>query len=324
MAFKDNSDMPAEEFRTLVLKEERSAAGTILWVTLNRPQAYNAVSMEMLEELHTVFDSLHHPSSMLESLEPDFPRVVILRGAGGRAFSGGVDIKAADQGIGGAAWDYHDIRSQQLLSRLIEKFRSVPQPIIAAVQGAASGAGFAFALASDVRIATQSSRFNAAFVKLGLTGTDMGTSYFLPRVAGLGIASELLLTGRPIAAERAYQVGLVNELVPDNATALEEAARKLAQEMLQCTAKGLQLTKEQLNSLVMPSFALLLPSLYLLQGLQLTKEQLNSVADGGSLRTALVAENSHQILLVNDPVAKQIAQRWMRTLIDKSKARSKI
>ncbi len=81
-----------------------------------------------------MFDNLQHPNSMLEPVEPDFPRVVILRGAGGKAFSGGVDIKAADRGIGGEAWDYHDIRSQQLLSRLIEKFRAVPQPIIAAVE----------------------------------------------------------------------------------------------------------------------------------------------------------------------------------------------
>ena len=77
--------------------------------------------------------------------------------------------------MGGQAWDYTDMRSQQLLSRLIEKLRALPQPIIAAVQGAAAGAGFALAMASDCRVATRGSRFSAAFVRLGLTGTDMGT-----------------------------------------------------------------------------------------------------------------------------------------------------
>lgn len=93
MAFRDASEMPAEEFQTLSLQEKRRANGTILWITLDRPKAFNAVSMEMLEELHTVFDSLQHPNSMLEPVEPDFPKVVVLCGSGGKAFSGGVDIK---------------------------------------------------------------------------------------------------------------------------------------------------------------------------------------------------------------------------------------
>ncbi|KAL4858933.1 putative enoyl-CoA hydratase [Chlorella vulgaris] len=265
----------------------------VLSITLNRPAAFNALSMEMLRDLHTVFDALQHPTSMLDALPADFPRVVILSGAG-RAFCGGVDIKAADQGIGGSAWDYKDMRSQQLLSRLIEKMRAAPQPIVCAVQGAAAGGGFALAMACDVRVATRGARFSAAFVRLGLTGTDMGTSYFLWRQAGLGVAAEMLLTGRQLAAERAYQarhgrLGLVNELVEEPA-GLAAAAGKLAQEMLACSRLGLQLTKEQLNS----------------------------VADGGSLRAALVAENSHQMLLVNNAEASQAAQAWMRSLISKS------
>lgn len=131
------------------------------------------------------------------------------------------------------------MRSQQLLSRLIEKMRAVSQPIVAAVQGAAAGGGFALAMAADVRVASRSARFSAAFVRLGLTGTDMGTSYFLWRQAGLGIASEMLLTGRQLSAERAYQLGLVNELVEEPAE-LEAAARKLAGEMLACSRLGLQ------------------------------------------------------------------------------------
>ncbi|KAL4428465.1 hypothetical protein ABPG75_002554 [Micractinium tetrahymenae] len=239
----------------------------------------------MMAELHAVFSSLEHPASMLTPLPEDHPRVVVLR-AEGRAFCGGVDIKAAEAGVGGRAWDYKDMRSQQLLSRLIEKMRQVPQPIIAAVQGAAAGGGFALALASDVRVASRDARFSAAFVRLGLTGTDMGTSYFLWRAAGLGIASELLLTGRQLGAERAHQLGLVSELV-ESPGELEAAARKLAGEMLACSRVGLQLTKEQLNA----------------------------VSDGGSLRAALTAENSHQMLLVNDPTASAAAMAWLRQLM---------
>lgn len=279
------SVLASRQLTTLQLRLEPSG---VLFLTLHRPAAFNAISMEMLNELHAVFDALQHPSSMLEALPPDFPRVVVLAGAG-RAFSGGVDIKAADQGIGGQAWDYKDMRSQQLLSRLIEKMRAAPQPIIAAVQGAAAGGGLALALASDVRIAARGASFSAAFVRLGLTGTDMGTSYFLWRHAGLGAAAELLLTGRQMGAERAHQLGLVNELV-EEAGQLEAAARKLAAEMLACSRLGLQLTKEQLNA----------------------------VADGGSLRTALAAENSHQMLLVNDKETSAAAQAWMRSLIRKS------
>lgn len=121
------------DLKTLRCELEHTPNGAVLWLTLNRPAAYNSLSMEMLQELHTVFAALEHPRSMHEPLPPDHPRVVVLRGAG-RAFSGGVDIKAADQGLGGSSWDYKDMRSQQILSRLIERMRAVPQPIIAAVQ----------------------------------------------------------------------------------------------------------------------------------------------------------------------------------------------
>ena len=225
----------------------------------NHPQAFNALSMELVGELHRLMSLLEPPGSMLTEPAAGTPRVVLLRGAG-RAFCGGVDIKvrvgwwarsgrhplntrscpptppraqqAADQGAGGAAWDYHDFRSQRTLSSLIERMRSLPQPVIAAVQvrggacsahlatcpsqhpptpaphpqGAAAGAGFALAMAADCRVAARSARFSAAFVRLGLSGTDMGTSFHAWRLAGLGGASELLLTGREMGAGRAHQV----------------------------------------------------------------------------------------------------------------------
>ena len=171
--------LSARNLKTLRCSLETTQQGSILWISIQRPAAYNALSMEVLEELHYVFRLLEHPTSMLDSLPADFPRVVVLSGAG-KAFCGGVDIKvraiawgggrqglqqtsahsfrccphqcrrrhrhlfslsvclqAADQGIGGATWDYHDMRSQQTLSRLIERMRAVPQPIIAAVLSAA-------------------------------------------------------------------------------------------------------------------------------------------------------------------------------------------
>lgn len=270
------------------MQVDETSNGSVLWITLARPEAFNAVSMELLSELHIVLDLLQHPLTLHEALPSDHPRVVVIT-AVGKAFSGGVDIKAADRGIGGRAWDYKDMRSQQLLARMIEKLRQIPQPVIAAVQGPAAGAGLAIALASDVRLATPAASFSAAFVRLGLTGTDMGTSFFLPRVAGLGIASEALLTGRAISAQRAYQVGLVNELA-DDVGQLDEAAHRMAADMLACSPKGLQLTKEQLNS----------------------------TAEGGSLRAAIVAENSHQMLLVNDPVVAKTAKAWVDALVSKS------
>lgn len=258
----------------------------ILRIQLNRPAAFNAINAEMLHELHTVLDVCQHPNSILISAD-NHPRVIIITATPpSRAFSAGVDIKAADRGIGGQTWDYTDIRSQQLLARMIEKLRQVPQPIIVGMQGPAAGAGMAIALAADVRIATKSASFSAAFVRLGLTGCDMGTSFFLPRLVGSGIAAEALLTGRALSAERAYQVGMVNEIV-DTVEGMHGAVTRMAVDMCKCSRSGLQLTKEQLNA----------------------------VQDGMSLRATIVAENSHQMLLVNDSASRQIAQKWLNSML---------
>jgi enoyl-CoA hydratase/carnithine racemase len=126
--------------------------------------------------------------------------------------------------------------------------RRCPQPIIALVQGAAAGGGFALALAADIRIATKSARMNCAFIKLGLGGCDIGTSYFLPRLVGVSIASELILTGRFIGAERALATGLVSELVEDDQ--LDEAVLPYLEAMRAASPVGLRLSKECLNMAV--------------------------------------------------------------------------
>jgi enoyl-CoA hydratase len=137
------------------------------------------------------------------------------------------------------------LRLQRTISELVIRMRRLPQPFIACVHGAASGGGFALALGADVRIAGESARMNAAFIRIGLSACDVGVSYFLPRMVGSSVAAELLLTGNFLPAARAEKIGLVSKVVPD--AELESAARTLADEMLRNTPLGLRLTKECLN-----------------------------------------------------------------------------
>jgi len=123
--------------------------------------------------------------------------------------------------------------------------RSGPQVIISLVHGAACGGGFNFALASDIRIAGRSAKMNAAFVKLGLSGCELGTSYFLPRMVGTSVAAELMMTGRFIHADRALATGLVSEVVADDQ--LEDAARTLIADLLAASPIGLRKTKDILT-----------------------------------------------------------------------------
>jgi enoyl-CoA hydratase len=123
--------------------------------------------------------------------------------------------------------------------------RRAPQPLIAAIRGPAAGAGFSLSLACDVRIAGESARFNAAFIRIGLSSCDVGLSYFLPRQIGLSRAAEYMFTGRFMDAATAEKFGLVSRVVPDDQ--LETAALELAEEMLQNSPMGLRMTKEGLN-----------------------------------------------------------------------------
>jgi enoyl-CoA hydratase len=123
--------------------------------------------------------------------------------------------------------------------------RACPQPIISLVHGPACGGGFIFALASDIRIAGETARMNDAFIKVGLSGCELGISYFLPRSMGLSVASELMFTGAFIDAQRALSTGLVSRVVPD--AELDDAARALIEPMLKATPHGLRETKRTLN-----------------------------------------------------------------------------
>ncbi|KQX18809.1 enoyl-CoA hydratase [Sphingomonas sp. Root50] len=208
--------------------------GAADWLTLDRPDQLNALNDLMIEELSAYFSALQSDHSR---------RVVVLRGAG-RAFCAGLDLKsfrAHGSGDAGAP----DEKPRPYLPDLILKMRSCPQPIVALVHGAACGGGFSLALAADIRIAGHSARMNLAFVKLGVSGCELGSSYFLPRMVGLSVASELMMTGRFIGADRALRTGLVSEATDD--ADLESAARTLVTDLLRTSPTGLRKTKETLN-----------------------------------------------------------------------------
>lgn len=217
-------------YETLVVERR----GHATWVTLNRPQALNALNPRMVLDLRDFFSRL--PADVET-------RVVVLRGAG-KAFCAGLDLKEPPSREAGGPVP-GGLRGQRRISELVMMMRRAPQPIIACVQGAACGGGFALALGSDVLIAGTSARMNAAFIRIGLSACDVGVSYFLPRMVGASVAAELLLTGNFIDAERARSLGLVSRVVPDEQ--LEDAATALAGDMLRNTPVALRLTKECLN-----------------------------------------------------------------------------
>jgi enoyl-CoA hydratase len=223
-------------------------------VTLNRPDQLNAMSRTMMLELQHYFGDLYTDQDV---------RVVVLKGAG-RAFCAGLDLK--QERDPNEAGPVNGLRVQRRVSEIVMRMRRAPQPIISLVHGAASGGGFALALASDIRIAGPKARMNAAFIRIGLTACDVGVSYFLPRLVGSSLASELMLTGDFIDADRALRTGLVSDVVEDEE--LDARAQRMIDMMLA-------------NSPV---------------GVRLTKECLNMSVDAGSLEAAIAMEDRQQIL----------------------------
>ncbi len=177
-------------------------------IVLNRPDRLNAMNYALVQGLHDVFDEL--------AAEPGC-RVIVLTGAG-RGFCAGLDLAEGasppvTKGMGRAQ---AGMTVQKLIAGLIPKMRALPQPIVAAVNGPASGGGLALALGSDVRIAAASARFNVAFIRVGLSGCDIGVSWLLPRLIGASRAFELLVTGRFVDANEADRIGLVSRVVADD------------------------------------------------------------------------------------------------------------
>ena len=209
-------------------------------LTFNRAEKLNAVSRDFRDELIEFFNKLQ------EELEI---RVVVIRNEG-RAFSAGLDLNdfakhaesLSDGKLGKMQWGYEWGKKFQEIAL---SMRKAPQPLIAAISGPAVGVGFSICMACDVRIAGESAKFNAAFIRIGLSGGDVGSSYFLPRLIGLSRAAELLYTGRFLDAATAERIGFVSRMVPDDQ--VDTAALELANEMLLTSPFGLRMTKETLN-----------------------------------------------------------------------------
>ena len=203
-------------------------------LVLNRPDKLNAMNSELIESLHTHLDDI--------AVDPEV-RVVILTGAG-RGFCAGLDLGGYGEAPHTASMGRTQagFAVQKHIARLIPHLRSLPQPVIAAVNGPAAGGGFALVLGSDIRIAARSARFNAAFIRIGLSACDIGTSWLLPRLIGAARAQELMLTGRVFDADEAGRIGLVVDVVDDEA--LLEAAFAKADQVMSNTPFGVALTKE--------------------------------------------------------------------------------
>ncbi|WDL95567.1 enoyl-CoA hydratase-related protein [Alicyclobacillus sp. ALC3] len=197
-------------------------------ITLNRPQVANAINTSLGQELYSAMKRVEN--------EPG-TRAVVLTGAG-RAFCAGQDLSEQDA-IADGAHLANAVRERYNL--LIAKMQALPVPIIAAVNGAAAGAGFGLALACDLRFAATNAKFTMAFSRIGLA-PDSGTSYFLPRLIGVGKALEWAWTADVISAESAHAAGVVNRLFEPEAL-LEETLRFAAQ-LAAGPTKALALTKE--------------------------------------------------------------------------------
>ena len=204
-------------------------------LSLNRPRKYNAVNIQMMEELEVFW------KERLYDLET---HVMVLKGNGKRGFCAGLDMKEIMKTAPDMSPDAF-YRFQARLARLNLVMRQAPQPIVAAVHGAAAGLGFSFAMASDLRVITPDARFSAAYINIGLGGADMACSYFLPRLIGAGRAYEFMLTGNFMTADEAMALGFCSRLVePDQ---LLETALALARTMNSKNPMGLRLTKEAIN-----------------------------------------------------------------------------
>jgi enoyl-CoA hydratase len=215
-----------------VLKDQLRRGVTLL--TLNRPERLNAMNSELVTELHAALDEISRDRTC---------RVVVLTGAG-RGFCAGLDLGGYGDAPGsqGTRSVEEGFATQTHIASLVPRFRSLRQPTIAAVNRPAAGGGLALALASDIRIGAASSRFNVAFVRLGISGCDIGVSWLLPRLIGASRAWELMLTGRIIDAGEADRVGLLLKVVPDEE--LLDAAAETAEQIVANSPWGVRMTKE--------------------------------------------------------------------------------
>ncbi|WP_445548344.1 MULTISPECIES: enoyl-CoA hydratase/isomerase family protein [unclassified Frankia] len=218
------------KLETLTL--EPLAGGSVL-LTVNRPHRMNSLTVKMFEEFNTVAHALRDTDA----------RALILTGAGGRAFCAGFDLD--EIGVIATMGVREFLRFQEIAAGGFAAIRALPFPVVAAIHGAASGGGLALALAADIRLVAPTAKFNAPFVRLGLSIGDLGTSWQLTRLVGPGRAAEIAYTVRTVEAEEAVRIGLANRLVPSE-TLLEEAFT-VAKQIAGNSPAGIRMSKRALQ-----------------------------------------------------------------------------
>ena len=205
-------------------------------ITLNKPERLNSMSFGLVEALYEALAEIGADNDCW---------VAVLTGAG-RGFCSGLDLEdmGVAPGMEGLTRHRGGIRAMAYMSDVVPAMREIPQPLIAAINGAAYGGGMCLSLGCDIRIAAESAVFCNAGILNGLTGTELGVSYLLPRAVGSSLASEILLTGRKVDADEAARIGLVSRVVPDGTVV--DVALDMAADMCELSPYGVQLTKQVL------------------------------------------------------------------------------
>jgi len=228
-------------------------------ITLNDPGTLNSMSFELVGALYDALRTVGEDNDCT---------CVVLTGAG-RGFCSGMNLEdvGAPPNIEGLPLSRIAIRAMEYMSDLVPAMRKIPQPIVAAINGPAYGGGMCIPLGADIRIAGASARFRAAGITNGLTGTELGVSFLLPRLIGASRANEILLTGREVGAEEAERIGMVSRVVPD--AALLGEALEVAESIVRHSTHGVHMTKRVLWDAL----------------------------EAGSLETAIALENRNQLLV---------------------------
>jgi enoyl-CoA hydratase/carnithine racemase len=219
-------DFESPQLRTLTLEEAEEG---VLLLKINRPERMNSMTVEMFGEIRKVALAVRDADA----------RALILAGAGDRAFCAGFDLDEIDVITRMGVREF--LHFQELATGGLAAIRGLPFPVLAAVHGAASGGGLSLALAADIRLASPTAKFNAAFVKMGLSAGELGTSWQLTRLVGPGRAAEIAYTARIVAAAEAERIGLVNKVVP--AESLLDEAVKMAREISANSPGGVRMSK---------------------------------------------------------------------------------
>lgn len=253
--------MAYDNYESIAIEQVDSG---IMVITLNQPQNLNAVSLKMMYELTDCWSQLRTDMDT---------RVVILKGAGNKGFCAGLSFKDGVPAENATSAP-HIFTWLTQLSELQLAMRKAPQAILCVVHGAASGLGFSFAMASDIRIISPDARFSASFINMGVGGADMGSSYFLPRLIGSARAYDLLLTGRVMDAQEAMSLGFASYCVEREeqmSKALQIAANIASRDPL---------------------------------AIRVTKEAINFNIDCEGLEAALNMENKNQLMMIQHNITK--------------------